>query len=52
LARDIAVESKDTQDEPWDRISRDDYMMYAVQECYYAIKFILTEILDDVGRKW
>ncbi|KAL5140399.1 Callose synthase 9 [Glycine soja] len=51
LARDIAVESKDTQDEPWDRISRDDYMMYAVQECYYAIKFILTEILDDVGRK-
>ncbi|KAK7358028.1 hypothetical protein VNO80_17327 [Phaseolus coccineus] len=52
LARDIAVESKDTQDELWDRISRDDYMMYAVQECYYAIKFILTEILDDVGRKW
>ncbi|KAG4395585.1 hypothetical protein GLYMA_20G244900v4 [Glycine max] len=52
LARDIAVESKDTQDELWDRISRDDYMMYAVQECYYTIKFILTEILDDVGRKW
>ncbi|TKY50586.1 Callose synthase 9 [Spatholobus suberectus] len=52
LARDIAVESKDTQDELWDRISRDDYMMYAVQECYYAIKLILTEILDDVGRKW
>ncbi|ESW14638.1 hypothetical protein PHAVU_007G004900 [Phaseolus vulgaris] len=52
LARDIAVESKDTQDELWDRISRDDYMMYAVQECYYAIKFILIEILDDVGRKW
>ncbi|KAH1192263.1 Callose synthase 9 [Glycine max] len=51
LARDIAVESKDTQDELWDRISRDDYMMYAVQECYYTIKFILTEILDDVGRK-
>ncbi|CAJ1977780.1 unnamed protein product [Sphenostylis stenocarpa] len=52
LARDIAVESKDTQDELWGRISRDDYMKYAVQECYYAIKFILTEILDDVGRKW
>ncbi|RDX70037.1 Callose synthase 9, partial [Mucuna pruriens] len=51
LARDIAVESKDTQDELWDRISRDDYMMYAVQECYYAIKHVLTEILDDVGRK-
>ncbi|XP_020203976.1 callose synthase 9 [Cajanus cajan] len=52
LARDIAVESKDTREEIWDRISRDDYMMYAVQECYYSIKLILTEILDDVGRKW
>ncbi|XP_057422591.1 callose synthase 9 [Lotus japonicus] len=52
LARDIAVESKDTQDELWDRISRDDYMMYAVQECYYAIKLILTEVLDDTGRMW
>ncbi|KAF7837120.1 callose synthase 9 [Senna tora] len=52
LAKDIAVESRDTQDELWDRISRDDYMKYAVQECYYAIKLILTEILDDVGRMW
>jgi callose synthase len=27
-------------------------MMYAVQECYYAIKLILTEVLDDAGRMW
>ncbi|KAK4266518.1 hypothetical protein QN277_027422 [Acacia crassicarpa] len=52
LAKDIAVESKDTQDELWDRISRDEYMKYAVQECYYTIKLILTEILDEVGRMW
>lgn len=52
LARDIAAESKDPQDELWDRIIRDDYMMYAVQECYYAIKLILAEVLDDVGRVW
>lgn len=53
LARDLAVESnKDTQDELWDRISRDDYMLYAVQECYYAVKHILTEVLDDAGRMW
>lgn len=26
--------------------------MYAVQECYYAIKLILTEVLDDAGRMW
>ncbi|KAL3379244.1 hypothetical protein AABB24_000121 [Solanum stoloniferum] len=56
LAKDIAVESKDSQDELWDRISRDDYMIYAVEECYYAIKFVLTSILDDEGndegKKW
>lgn len=56
LAKDIAVESKESQDELWDRISRDDYMMYAVEECYYAIKFVLTSILDDEGndegKKW
>ncbi|CAN4114064.1 unnamed protein product [Withania somnifera] len=52
----IAVESKESQDELWDRISRDDYMTYAVEECYYAIKFVLTTILDDEGnyegKKW
>ncbi|KAK6802370.1 hypothetical protein RDI58_000150 [Solanum bulbocastanum] len=56
LAKDIAVESKDSQDELWDRISRDDYMIYAVEECFYAIKFVLTSILDDEGndegKKW
>ncbi|KAF3629144.1 hypothetical protein FXO38_22542 [Capsicum annuum] len=56
LAKDIAVESKDSQDEFLDRISRDDYMKYAVEECYYAIKFVLTSILDDErndeGKKW
>ncbi|XP_042062259.1 callose synthase 9-like [Salvia splendens] len=60
LAKDIAVESKETKDSPeelWERISRDDdYMKYAVEECFYSIKFILTEILDDEGnnegKKW
>ncbi|WJX21764.1 Callose synthase 9 [Trifolium repens] len=52
FAVNIAVESKDTQDKVWNRISRDDYMMYAVQECYYAVKLILTEVLDDAGRIW
>ncbi|KAM3740911.1 hypothetical protein ACB098_08G135300 [Castanea mollissima] len=52
LAKDIAVENRDPQDELWERISRDDYMKYAVQECYHTIKLILTEILDDEGRMW
>ncbi|KAK6144004.1 hypothetical protein DH2020_020824 [Rehmannia glutinosa] len=56
LAKDIAVENRDSQGELWDRISRDDYMKYAVEECFYSIKFILTAILDDEGnnegKKW
>ncbi|KAL5539806.1 hypothetical protein UlMin_044300, partial [Ulmus minor] len=52
LAKDIAVESRDSQEDLWERISRDDYMKYAVQECYHTIKLILTEILDGEGRLW
>ncbi|XP_027148631.1 callose synthase 9 [Coffea eugenioides] len=56
LAKDLAIESRDSHEELWDRISRDDYMKYAVQECYYTIEVILTAILDDEGndegRKW
>ncbi|XAR54566.1 1,3-beta-glucan synthase [Bertholletia excelsa] len=52
LARDIAMESRDSQEDLWDRISRDDYMKYAVEECYHSIKLILTAILDDEGRMW
>lgn len=25
-------------------------MKYAVEECFYSVKFILTEILDDEGN--
>ncbi|KAL5719474.1 Callose synthase 9 [Ranunculus cassubicifolius] len=52
MAKDTAAESKDSQDDLWERVLRDDYMKYAVEECYHTIKFILTEILDDVGRMW
>jgi hypothetical protein len=55
MAKEIAVESRDSRDsydELWERVSRDDYMRYAVQECYHVIKLILIEILDDEGRMW
>ncbi|XP_021771976.1 callose synthase 9-like [Chenopodium quinoa] len=52
LARDIAAESRDSQDELWERIWRDEYMKYAVVECYHSIKHILMEILEEHGRKW
>ncbi|XP_016651236.1 PREDICTED: callose synthase 9 isoform X2 [Prunus mume] len=52
VAKDIAVESRDSQDELLERISRDDYMKYAVQECFLTLKLILSEILDGEGSMW
>lgn len=55
LAKDIASETKEakeSQDELWGRISRDEYMKYAVLECYHTTKHILTELLDGEGRMW
>ncbi|KAK9273813.1 hypothetical protein L1049_018624 [Liquidambar formosana] len=52
MAKDIAVEGIVSQDDLWDRISRDDYMRYAVEECYHLIKLILTSILEGEGKMW
>ncbi|EEC74403.1 hypothetical protein OsI_09759 [Oryza sativa Indica Group] len=52
LAKDIAIDCKDSQEELWLRISKDEYMQYAVVECYHSIYYILTSILDKEGRLW
>ncbi|XP_020093274.1 callose synthase 9 isoform X2 [Ananas comosus] len=52
MAKDIAIECKDSQDELWFRISRDEYMQYAVEECFHSIYYILISILDEGGRMW
>ncbi|VFQ94452.1 unnamed protein product [Cuscuta campestris] len=55
LAKDTSIEGKESrllQEELWDRILRDDYMKYAVQECYYTLKLVLTSVLDTEGKKW
>ncbi|XP_038685506.1 callose synthase 10 isoform X2 [Tripterygium wilfordii] len=52
LAVDLAIDCKDTQKDLWDRICRDEYMAYAVQECYYSIEKILHSLVDGEGRLW
>ena len=53
LAVDLALDCKDTQADLWGRICRDEYMAYAVQECYYSIEKILYSIIvDHEGRLW
>ncbi|KAL3626815.1 hypothetical protein CASFOL_029387 [Castilleja foliolosa] len=50
------MDSRDSQEELWGRISRDDYLKYAVgiefQElCFFSVKFIFTAILEYEGKK-
>ncbi|KAJ7956112.1 Callose synthase-like protein [Quillaja saponaria] len=52
LAIDLALDCKDTQADLWNRICRDEYMAYAVQECYYSVEKILYSLVDDEGRLW
>ncbi|KAK3005726.1 hypothetical protein RJ639_016711 [Escallonia herrerae] len=52
LAIDLALDCKDTQADLWSRICRDEYMAYAVQECYYSIEKILHSLVDGEGRLW
>ncbi|KAK9995555.1 hypothetical protein SO802_020241 [Lithocarpus litseifolius] len=52
LAIDLALDCKDTQADLWDRICRDEYMAYAVQECYFSIEKILYSLVDGEGRLW
>lgn len=52
LAVDLALDCKDTQADLWNRISKDEYMAYAVQECYYSVEKILHSLVDGEGRLW
>jgi callose synthase len=52
LAVDLAIDCKDTQMELFSRISKDEYMVYAVQEVYFSIEKILISLTDAEGRLW
>lgn len=52
LAIDLALDCKDTQADLWNRICRDEYLAYAVQECYYSVEKILHSLVDGEGRLW
>ncbi|XP_039828027.1 callose synthase 10-like isoform X2 [Panicum virgatum] len=52
LANDYASDCKDSQYELWNRISKDEYMAYAVKECYYSTERILHSLVDAEGQRW
>jgi len=53
VACDIVGNNKQaTQDELWDKIGRDPYMKYAVQEAYDSLKIILLDLLNVEDSQW
>lgn len=52
LAIDLALDCKDSQTHLWIRICKDEYMAYAVEECYCSIERILLSLVDGEGRLW
>ena len=52
VAKDVASEDKISPDELWEKISKDEYMTYAVEECYQSVYLILTSILKNEGKMW
>jgi callose synthase len=41
-----------TQEELWERISRDPYLVHAVQESFEDLQPILLALLNDEGGNW
>ncbi|KAG2241546.1 hypothetical protein Bca52824_096470, partial [Brassica carinata] len=52
VAIDLAMECTETQGVLWRQICDDEYMAYAVQECYYSVQNILNSMVDGVGLRW
>ncbi|KAG0630756.1 hypothetical protein M758_1G201800 [Ceratodon purpureus] len=54
VACDMAdVHKQATQEELWERIERDPYMKFAVQEAFYTLRIILDHLLvNDQGGIW
>jgi len=49
----VEVHKQATQQELWERIGRDPYMVFALQEAFYTLRIILEHLLvDDQGGRW
>jgi callose synthase len=50
---DIVKENRQSsQDELWDRIKRDPYLEYAVEEAFATLQTVLLDLLNEHGRAW
>lgn len=52
IAVELAVEHKREQNELWEKVGRDEYMAYAVQETYQTLEPMLLSVLNEAGHRW
>ena len=52
LAIDIAMKKKESTEELWGKLERDQYMSSAVKEVYESVRVLLTSLLSTDDMKW
>eukprot|EP00250_Pteridium_aquilinum_P008090 c17661_g1_i2 orf=354-6008(+) len=52
LAMDLAMEKKDSSEEIWEKLGKDQYMSSAVREVFESVRNLLTDLVHGDGGKW
>ncbi|KAH7428186.1 hypothetical protein KP509_10G079800 [Ceratopteris richardii] len=52
LAMDLAMEKKESSEEIWEKLSKDQYMASAVREVFESVCLLLSDLLEGEGKKW
>ncbi|KAI5059006.1 hypothetical protein GOP47_0025325 [Adiantum capillus-veneris] len=52
LAMDLAMEKKESSEEIWEKLGKDQYMASAVREVFESVCMLLTDLVDGEGGKW
>ncbi|MCO5592990.1 hypothetical protein L7F22_046994 [Adiantum nelumboides] len=52
LAMDLAMEKKESSEEIWEKLGKDQYMASAVREVFESVRMLLTDLIDGDGGKW
>lgn len=52
LAMDLAMEKKDSLEEVWEKLGKDQYMVSAVREVFESVRMLLMDLVQGEGGKW
>lgn len=52
LAMDLAMEKKESSEEIWEKLEKDQYMSCAVREVFESVRLVLTDLVQGEGGTW